>query len=117
MDKQYKPTNVTVYQSDQLLTIEWADGHTSEYPLEGLRKNCPCVICKGGHAHMGKPGDRSLFFEEPEREWEIKNIDQIGNHAIRIHWDDGHSNGMYRWDSLRDMCPCEECYPEQGDGE
>jgi len=113
MDTKYKPKSVTVNQSDQNLTIEWADGHESVYGLEGLRRNCPCVICKGGHEQMGESADRSLFFQEPNREWEIKDIEQIGNHAIRIYWDDGHSNGMYRWDHLRKMCPCEECYPPQ----
>lgn len=113
MENKNKPTSVTISHSDQQMVIEWADGHTSTYPFEGLRHNCPCVVCQGGHEHMGKGPDRSLFFGEPEREWEILDIDKIGNHAIRIHWDDGHKNGMYRWNRLRAMCPCEECYPEQ----
>lgn len=57
--------------------------------------------------------DRSLFFVEPNRHFEIENVNQIGNHAIQITWDDGHNTGMYQWETLRELCPCEECYAEQ----
>jgi DUF971 family protein len=57
--------------------------------------------------------DRGLFFVDPPQEFKIEDIRQIGNHAIKIFWNDGHSNGMYQWRTLRDMCPCSECYPEQ----
>ncbi|MDZ7682107.1 MAG: hypothetical protein U5J63_10460 [Fodinibius sp.] len=26
-----------------------------------------------------------------------------------MFWNDGHSNGMYQWDTLRETCPCEQC--------
>lgn len=57
--------------------------------------------------------DRSLFFEEPTRHYKIEQIKQVGNHAVRIFWNDGHSDGMYQWETLRSLCPCKECYPEQ----
>jgi len=58
--------------------------------------------------------EQSLFFVEPTRHFEIEDIKQIGNHAIQITWDDGHNTGMYQWETLRELCPCEECYSEQG---
>ncbi|HKK46864.1 MAG TPA: DUF971 domain-containing protein [Balneolaceae bacterium] len=112
MENEIKPTGIEVSNSAQILEIDWSDGHHSEYPLFGLRKNCPCVVCRGGHGQMNT-FDRSLFFVEPTQHFEIEDIQQIGNHAIKIFWSDGHSNGMYQWDTLRAMCPCEECYPEQ----
>jgi DUF971 family protein len=33
----------------------------------------------------------------------------VGNYAVRFIWDDGHDSGMYSWDRLRQMCPCDEC--------
>jgi len=112
MQSDIVPTGIEVSNSDQILEIKWSDGHHSEYSLFGLRKNCPCVVCRGGHGNMNT-FDRSLFFVEPTRHYEIEDIKQIGNHAIKIFWSDGHSNGMYQWETLRAMCPCEECYPEQ----
>lgn len=111
MDDRYRPEEVEVRNSDGELQVEWKDGHRSVYPLFGLRKNCPCVECRGGHGRMGNY-DRSLFLVEPNRRYTVEDIRQIGNHAIRIHWSDGHSNGMYQWETLRELCPCEECFPE-----
>jgi len=108
MSKKYKPVSIEVRQTDENLYISWADGHESVYPFFGLRKNCPCVECRGGHTQMGS-FDKSLFEVEPNRHYQIEDIRQIGNHAIRIYWDDGHNTGMYQWETLRDLCPCGQC--------
>lgn len=107
-----RPKSVTVHKGDKLFEIIWRDDHISKFPLHGLRKACPCVVCKGGHAEMGKPVDPSVFFEKPERLINIQHIDQIGNYAIQITWSDGHNSGIYKWETLREMCPCEQCKPE-----
>lgn len=112
---KYIPEDIEISNSEQEMTIRWADGHTSAYPLFGLRKNCPCVECRGGHGQMGS-FDRELFFVDGNRTYTVKTVRQVGNHAIKIFWSDGHSNGMYQWETLRDLCPCEECYSrQQGD--
>lgn len=102
MEKRFKPVSVDVTNFDQILTIKWADGHTSEFPLFGLRKNCPCVECRGGHSQMGQ-FEPQLFLMEPQRTYKIVSAEQVGNHALKITWDDGHNAGMYRWDLLRHM--------------
>jgi DUF971 family protein len=102
MEKRTKPVSVDVSNSDQIIKIGWADGHTSEFSLFGLRKNCPCVECRGGHSQMGQ-FEPQLFLVEPTRTYKIVSAEQIGNHALKITWDDGHSSGMYRWDLLRHM--------------
>ncbi len=112
MNSEIKPTDIEVRNGEQVLEINWSDGHQSIYPLFGLRKNCPCVSCRGGHGEMGH-FDRSLFFVEPTQKYVVEDIKQIGNHAIRISWNDGHNTGMYQWDTLRELCPCADCYPEQ----
>jgi len=35
----------------------------------------------------------------------------VGKYAIKFHWNDGHDLGIYSWQFLRDVCPCEECKP------
>jgi|SRR5690625_4700143 len=112
MSHDLRATNIDVSNSEGKLKLDWNDGHQSVYTLFGLRKNCPCVHCRGGHGNMNT-FDRSLFFVDAPRHFEIEDIKQIGNHAIRIFWSDGHNNGMYQWQTLREMCPCEKCYPAQ----
>lgn len=102
MDGRYKPVSVDVSNSDQLFTVEWADGHITKLPLFGLRKNCPCVTCRGGHEQMGR-FEPELFKIEPPREFKIVKAESVGNHALKITWDDGHNAGMYRWELIREM--------------
>ena len=32
-----------------------------------------------------------------------------GNYALQIDFNDGHATGIYSYDYLRTICPCEEC--------
>lgn len=98
------PVSIEVRHGEQVLEIEWADGHRSIYPLYGLRKNCPCVMCRGGHSKMGTY-EMELFFVDPPQQMEVRSVETVGNHALKIEWGDGHSTGMYRWELLRSMCP------------
>jgi DUF971 family protein len=33
----------------------------------------------------------------------------VGRYAIRFHWSDGHSTGIYTFEHLRELCPCPIC--------
>ncbi|NIR52942.1 DUF971 domain-containing protein [candidate division KSB1 bacterium] len=109
MNKKTFAKQVSVSTEEQTMTIVWADGHRSDFPLEGLRRACPCVTCAGGHENMGEPVDPAIFEQPPTQTWMITELREVGNYAVQIVWGDGHDTGIYRWESLRDMCPCEEC--------
>ena len=34
----------------------------------------------------------------------LRNVSAVGNYAINIEWEDGHSYGMYNWHYLRVLC-------------
>jgi DUF971 family protein len=104
MEQSTTPINIDVDNENQQLEIHWADGHTSTYPLFGLRKNCPCVSCRGGHEKMNQFEPEAFFIKNPPT-MDITNIKQVGNHAIQIFWLDGHNSGMYRWETLRELDP------------
>lgn len=104
---RFKPRKITVVNEKQYLSVIWSDGHRSVYSFEGLRGNCPCVFCRGGHDKMGQPFDLSLFMQKPQRKRQITKIDAMGNYAIQIQWEDGHGSGIYRWEQLRTYCPVE----------
>ncbi len=107
LDKRTFAKEISVSTEAQTLTIEWADGHTSVYALEGLRTACPCVECAGGHEFMGLPADPRVFEKKPTRTWTITELREMGHYAMQIVWGDGHDSGIYRWEYLRDLCPCQ----------
>ena len=92
----------------QVLTVSWQDGHESVYPLDSLRRACPCASCVG-HENMGKLPDPVIFRLPALMRWERLRLEAVGNYAVRMTWDDGHNTGIYTWERLRTMCPCEEC--------
>ncbi len=104
-----KPTSVTVDRTAQTLSIEWTDGHLSTWPLDGLRRACPCAGCAGGHENMGHLPDPEVFRQPASRRWEHPEVTAVGTYALRIKWDDGHEAGIYTWKRLRATCPCAAC--------
>lgn len=104
MDESTTAVGIDVFNEEQFLKITWEDGVISHYPLYGLRKNCPCVMCRGGHDQMQNFEPGAFFLENPPR-MNIKGLKPVGNHALQITWIDGHNSGMYRWDTLRWLDP------------
>jgi DUF971 family protein len=96
------------------MDIEWSDGHRSHYSFQFLRDACPCALCseerekegrEPGVAPGSKPGELPMFRNTPTP---VK-AEQVGRYAVRFLWNDGHEHGIYSWDYLRDVCPCEQC--------
>lgn len=106
-----QPLNIKVVHDLQQLLITWGDEHESRYELDGLRRSCPCATCQGGHGNMKDTFDPMLMKLPALQTWQITQLEAIGHHALRIHWNDGHNAGMYRWEALRLACPCETCFP------
>jgi DUF971 family protein len=106
-----KPTGITADRNERVLKISWSDGHESAYPFAGLRAECPCAECKGGHEHMGQPPNPYTIRETPNEGLNIENVEVVGSYAIGIQWIDGHRAGIYTWEFLRQACPCLECAP------
>lgn len=100
-----KPTNIQADRTKQLLTITWSDGRESRYPFAGLRAVCPCVSCKGGHANMGGPADPCLVKNTQDATLNLENLQAVGSYALQFFWSDGHSTGIYTWETLRQADP------------
>lgn len=84
------------------LAIKWDDGQETFYPLEQLRRNCPCAGCNGERDIMGnlyKSPDKPLT----ERSWQLTRVSQVGGYALQPVWADGHSTGLYSFDYLRKL--------------
>ena len=83
------------------LKVRWTDGHESHYGWAALRLSCPCAACR--EAPPSQPDSRLKALE----------ILPVGRYALHIRWSDGHTTGIYSFEFLRSLCPCEECRPGQ----
>lgn len=102
------PTEIRRQPEPRTLRMLWSDGHEAEYEYDYLRGYCPCAGCQGH-------GAREVEFQPPENPVEPLTIRPVGNYAISFHWSDAHSTGIYRFDFLRSICPCDACRAERGD--
>ncbi|MES2309814.1 MAG: DUF971 domain-containing protein [Verrucomicrobiota bacterium] len=75
------------------LAIIWKDGRESYFPLESLRKHCPCAGCGGEPDVMGNIVKPHVSYNE--KSFTIRGINQVGGYAIQIEWEDGHNTGLY----------------------
>jgi len=99
------PKNIDVSLSSGV-TIDWGDGHHSQYRLEYLRDRCPCASCTTG-AH--KSGQRETAFPMYQKVLKMEGVEPVGRYALQFKWNDGHSSGIYSFEHLREICPCPEC--------
>lgn len=106
-----KPRSITADRNSNHLTIQWSDGHTSNYSFELLRAACPCVNCQGGHANMRAEPDRNVYSHQLEVSpaTRMRSLEGVGSYGVLIEWEDGHRYGIYNWHYLRALCPCPTC--------
>ena len=84
------------------LRLTWSDGHAADFDWDYLRGWCPCAVCQG-HSVV------KMAFHPPLQPVAPVEIAPVGNYGISIAWSDGHSTGIYRFEFLREICPCETC--------
>jgi DUF971 family protein len=104
--KKRRPAKIDL--GDEALTILWQDAHQSRYPLETLRLSCPCASCR---EKRGKPhGPQLVGNELPLVTNEIvtptseaNGFSPVGRYGIRIQWADGHDDGIYTFEMLREL--------------
>jgi DUF971 family protein len=77
------------------IEIVWDDDSTVIYPARFLRLRCPCASCQDEMTGKRIISDSAL----PILTYPVK-IDRVGRYAIRIHWSDNHSTGLFTWEKL-----------------
>ena len=112
------PAHIAISKS-RGMTIDWADGHKSQFSVPFLRDNCPCASCTGAE---GGVAQRTNYQAEASGKVDSGNpfkmyqpvlrmlaVNEVGAYAVRIDWSDGHNTGIYSFRHLRQVCPCEAC--------
>jgi DUF971 family protein len=77
---KFKPTSITADRNERVLKITWSDGHESAYPFAGLRAECPCAECRGGHENMGQPPNQLVIRDTPNEGINIEHIEAVGTY-------------------------------------
>jgi DUF971 family protein len=89
------PTNIRALQGEQILELTWESGAVARLPYKYLRGECPCASCRNEWT-----GQRILDPESLREDLKLEGMETIGNYAVRLGWNDGHSSGLYTWETL-----------------
>jgi len=122
IDTRKKPAEVQVHvTSGAGVDITWSDGHTSHYDFSYLRDQCPCALCNEERRKKAEiqeqmkgasggplPPALPLFKPKPK----ARAARGMGHYALQIDFTDGHSTGIYSFEYLREICPCDACKTE-----
>ena len=86
------------------IVIRWQDGHSSTFGARYLRGRCPCAQCVSETT-----GQRLVFENHVPPDVAIEAARTVGNYALHFSFTDCHTTGIYSFEYLRRVCPCEVC--------
>jgi DUF971 family protein len=101
-----RPRSIDANREAGLVTIDWEDGHRSEFAAEALRLLCPCAYCQG---EGGRPGWLDTNPTLTAVQTQLTGMRLVGQYALAPTWADGHDTGYYTFEALRADCPCSIC--------
>ncbi len=108
-DPRWTPAEIAPNEAATHLRIRWGDNHVSEFPPRHLRVACPCAGCVDELT-----GRRILRDEDVPVDVHPLVITPVGRYALRFDWSDGHTTGIFPWEYLRRLCPCNACDASSG---
>lgn len=115
LDIRKKPIEVKVHVTTGAgVDITWSDAHSSHYDFLYLREHCPCATCREGHKRHESPGSAKNAAALPmfKPKTTARAASAVGTYAIQIEFTDGHTTGIFSFDHLREICPCDACAME-----
>ena len=96
MTKSPMPSEISLHKKSHVLEIKFDNDEKFEYSCEYLRCFSPSAEVQG-HG----PGEETL--QVGKENVNIEKIEQVGNYAICIFFDDGHHTGIYSWETLYNL--------------
>ncbi len=81
---------------ESCVTVTWPDGTQTRVSNRALRLSCRCALCvdEMNGTPMLDPSTVAADIQSVE-------IILLGNYAVGISWNDGHSSGIYSWEHIR----------------
>lgn len=88
-----EPEEIRLRSVSRVLDVLFSDGSHFELPFEYLRVFSPSAEVRG-HS-VGEP-----LLVLGKAKVTIERVEPVGNYAVRLFFDDGHSTGIYTWAQL-----------------
>ena len=90
------PTNIRALQAEQILELTWDPAQIDRLDYRHLRGECPCASCVDEWTHV-----RRIDPSQIREDIRLEGMEPVGSYAVRLSWNDGHSSGLYTWESLQ----------------
>jgi len=112
-----KPTHLDL-EKERGLTVTWADGTVSFYPIAYLRKRSPSADQRALDEQI-QHNPLTVLPASSASPQTLTAVDAelVGRYAIRIRFSDGHDTGIFSWSYLRDIDPGPETASASTTGE
>ena len=131
IDARRKPSSVKVHVSSGAgVDVVWSDGHSSHFEFAYLREQCPCAMCNDEREKKAQNQEKDEKLKQEHAapasgpkldspllpmfkpKLKASAAHAVGNYALRIDFNDGHTTGIYSFDYLRNICTCQDCQRE-----
>lgn len=90
------PTEIILHSRSRMLELHFSDGEHFQLSCEYLRVFSPSAEVQG---HHGQGATLQIGKETVN----IKDLQQVGNYAVKLFFDDGHKSGLYTWRYLHEL--------------
>jgi DUF971 family protein len=112
-DARKNPVDVKVYvTTGEGVAITWSDGHKSRFDFPYLRDHCPCATCNDERLRKSQEKSGAAVLPMYKERVKARGAKAVGNYAIQIDFSDAHATGIFTFEYLREMCPCDDCARE-----
>ncbi len=88
------PDDINLNRQQHTLELVYPNGERYTLSCEFLRVHSPSAEVRGHGKEVLQTGKKFV---------NINAIEQVGNYAIKITFDDGHATGLYSWDYLLEL--------------
>lgn len=90
------PVDIKLHQQSRKLEISFDDGKRFELSCEYLRVHSPSAEVRGHTPEQA-------VLQTGKEQVNIRDIEAVGNYAVKLVFDDGHDTGLYTWDYLYEL--------------
>jgi len=97
------PTAIKLHKVSRTLELEYASADSFTLTAEYLRVYSPSAEVRGHSPEEAKLQTNKIDVA-------LQKIEPVGNYAVKLFFDDGHSSGIYPWAYLYELCEKQDEY-------
>jgi len=88
----------TVTAEEAAIRVQWPDGTVDRLANRDVRSACQCAACVEEFS-----GKKLLDPATIPQGIQATSVATLGNYAVSIAWNDGHTSGIFTWERLREI--------------